>query len=84
MKRVSLIPNNESRTVYAYVWSWGTCGGKYPVLGQRKGDMCRILARGKMNSALIEFLDGYRVVTSRNGLRRRLVRSPSGTWSKIR
>lgn len=32
---------------------------------------CRVLARGKMNSALIEFeTDGYRVITSRNFIRR--------------
>lgn len=36
----------------------------------RKGEVCRLVARGLMNSALIEFEDGYRVVTSRNGLRR--------------
>lgn len=36
----------------------------------RKGQRCRVLARGKMNSALLEFEDGFRVVTSRNGLRR--------------
>lgn len=27
---------------------------------------CRVLVRGKMNSCLVEFQDGYRVVTSRN------------------
>lgn len=36
----------------------------------RKGERCRVLVRGLMNSALLEFEDGYRVVTSRNGLRR--------------
>jgi hypothetical protein len=29
---------------------------------------CRVLARGRMNSCLVEFEDGYRVVTSRNYL----------------
>jgi hypothetical protein len=29
-----------------------------------------VLVRGSMNSALVEFDDGYLVVTSRNGLRR--------------
>jgi len=37
---------------------------------QRKGQRCRVLVRGKMNSCLVEFDDKYRVVTSRNGLRR--------------
>ena len=27
---------------------------------------CKVLARGKMNTCLIEFEDGYRVATSRN------------------
>ena len=27
---------------------------------------CRVLARGKMNTCLVEFEDGYRVTTSRN------------------
>ena len=27
---------------------------------------CKVIARGKMNSCLVEFEDGYRVVTSRN------------------
>jgi hypothetical protein len=35
------------------------------------GEPCRVLARGTMNSALLEFEDGCRTVTSRNGLRRR-------------
>lgn len=37
---------------------------------ERKGARCRVLVRGAMNSALIEFADGWRVVTSRGGLRR--------------
>lgn len=49
-----------------YIWSWRV---KPP--GDRKGQRCRVVARGRMNSALVEFEDGYRVVTSRNGLRRR-------------
>lgn len=37
----------------------------------RKGERCRVLVRSlSMHSALIEFEDGYRVVTSRGGLRR--------------
>ena len=31
---------------------------------ERKGQPCRVLARGKMNSCLVEFPDGYRMVTS--------------------
>lgn len=31
---------------------------------------CRIIARGKMNSALVEFESGERAVVSRNALRK--------------
>lgn len=40
-----------------------------PVL-DRKGELCRILVRGAMNSALVEFADGELAVVSRNALRR--------------
>jgi hypothetical protein len=39
-------------------------------LPERKGELCRVVARGAMNSVLVEFLDGYRVVTSRYAVRR--------------
>ena len=50
---------------YPYVWAWGV-----RPLPSRKGDRCRVVCRGTMNSALVEFEDGYQVVTSRNGLRK--------------
>lgn len=59
-----------------YVWRWGqkpgwNRGTPPRVFDRdRKGERCRVLARGRMNSALIEFEDGYRVVTSRNGIKR--------------
>ena len=57
-----------SASEFAYVWAWGP---KYPRTLDRKGQECRMLVRGKMNSCLIEFLsDGWRVVTSRNALRK--------------
>lgn len=37
---------------------------------------CRVLARGAMNSVLIEFEDGFQVVTSRNAVRKR--KKPGG------
>jgi len=37
-------------------------------LPERYMTPCRILARGKMNTCLVEFEDGYRVTTSRNYL----------------
>lgn len=39
-------------------------------LGHRFGQRCRIVARGSMNSCLVEFEDGTKVVTSRNFLRK--------------
>lgn len=39
---------------------------------ERHGQACRILVRSRrMNSALVEFTDGFRVITSRNYVRRR-------------
>lgn len=62
---------------YPYIWAWG----KFPQTKWRddppwenlyKGRPCRVLVRSyRMNTALIEFADGYRMVSSRNGLRRR-------------
>lgn len=34
-------------------------------LPQRFGQSCKVLARGKLNSCLAEFADGFRVVTVR-------------------
>lgn len=39
-------------------------------LPDRKGALCRQLARGAMNSALIEFEDGARFIVSRNAFRK--------------
>jgi len=38
-------------------------------LPERKGHHCRLLARGRLNSCLVEFADGTRVVTSRWSVR---------------
>jgi hypothetical protein len=61
---------------FPYVWFWHEkrdwSGSTLPRVfdRDRKGERCRVIARGAMNSALLEFEDGYRTVTSRNGLRR--------------
>lgn len=47
-----------------HTWRWRN------ILGTRFGQRCRVLCRGKLNSALIEFDDGYTVVTSRYAVRR--------------
>ena len=47
-----------------WVWHWRQR------LPDRKGQHCRVLARGAMNSVLVEFADGFKVVTSRWAVRR--------------
>jgi hypothetical protein len=49
---------------FPYIWFWRSR------LPERKGQMCRVLARGKMNSILVEFVDGFKVVTSRYAVRK--------------
>lgn len=46
-----------------HAWFWRA---KLP---ERKGHRCRVLVRGGMNSVLVQFSDGYRVVTSRHAVR---------------
>ena len=52
------------RTDTIYYWRVRT------QLPQRQGTTCRVIARGKLNTALVEFADGVLVVTSRNYLRK--------------
>jgi len=49
---------------FDHVWFWKA---RLPL---RKGTSCRVLARGRKNSVLVEFEDGYKVITSRNTVRR--------------
>ncbi len=49
---------------FPWTWHWRK---KLPA---RKGQRCRVLARGAMNSILIQFEDDFRVVTSRYAVRR--------------
>ncbi len=39
-------------------------------LPERWHQPCRVIARGRMNTIVVEFADGYRVATSRNYVRR--------------
>lgn len=55
--------------IYRYVWGPRFRVPGLPVL-DRKGQLCRVLARGAMNSAAVEFEDGYTAIVSRNALRR--------------
>ena len=45
-----------------YVYRWNRMG--------KKGEFCRVLARGKHNSCLVEFTDAHRAIISRNALRK--------------
>lgn len=45
-----------------YLYRWDRCG--------RKGQHCRVFARGTMNSVGLVFEDGFRMITSGNALRR--------------
>jgi len=52
---------------YPYTYAWGN----NPVRAAHKGQPCRGVVRGGMNSCLVEFQSGARMVTSRNALRKR-------------
>jgi hypothetical protein len=52
---------------FPYIWFWRASWWR-PI--DRKGQRCRVLVRSKMNSCLVEFEDGFQVVTSRNAVRR--------------
>ena len=45
---------------FPYIYRWDR--------QDRKGQLRRVLARGNMTSCLVEFPDGYRMVTSRNAI----------------
>jgi hypothetical protein len=47
-----------------HIWRWRKR------LPERFGQPCRIVAVGKLNSALVEFADGFTVVTSRYAVRK--------------
>lgn len=47
-----------------HTWFWKS------ILGERNGQPCRVICTGKLNSALVEFEDGFRVVTSRYAVRK--------------
>ena len=64
-RRRSSSPSSGVGDEVVYRWFWKTR------LPERRDQRCRVLARGALNSCLIEFLsDGHRVVTSRYALRK--------------
>jgi hypothetical protein len=54
------------QAIYRYVYHWANNAKRAALKGRR----CRVVARGAMNSALVEFEDGQREIVSRNALRR--------------
>lgn len=54
--------HSKPETEQAYIYRWDRQG--------RKGQRCKVTARGKMNSCLVVFDDGHSMVTSRNALRK--------------
>lgn len=52
----------DAAEIYPYVYRWNR--------QDRKGQRCAMTARGTMNSCRVEFPDGYRMITSRNALRK--------------
>lgn len=45
-----------------YIYRWDRHG--------RKGQPCKVTARGSMNSCRVEFADGFVMITSRNAVRK--------------
>lgn len=46
------------------------CTTYRPALAGRKGKRCRVITRGAMNTAIVEFVGGYRTTVSRSALRK--------------
>ncbi|VVT15472.1 hypothetical protein [Hoeflea sp. EC-HK425] len=53
---------NHRTSEKRYIYRWNRQG--------RKGQVCTVTARGKMNSICVRFEDGYTMVTSGNAIRR--------------
>jgi len=51
----------------AYIYSWGN-NEKRKMMKNRT---CKVICRGKMNSALVEFKNGQMEIISRNALQRK-------------
>lgn len=54
----------QCSSVFPYEWRVRTR------LPDRFGQRCRVITRGSMNSAHVQFDDGYEVITSRNYIRK--------------
>lgn len=58
-----------------YIYYWNRCG--------RKGQPCKVTARGKMNSCRVEFAAGFVMITSRNAIRKAKQGDDDGTAQVI-
>jgi hypothetical protein len=56
-------PRADLALFFPYTFHWNRAG--------RKGQHCRVRIRGARNSRLVEFEDGFEMITSGNALRRR-------------
>lgn len=58
-------PNADpAESIWTHVWYWRAR------LPERHGQPCRVLARGAKNTVLVQFSDGFLVLTSRYAVRR--------------
>ena len=53
--------------MFDHVWRWRTLRRGWKT--ERKGQRCRVLARGAKGTVEVEFEDGFRVFTSRHAVR---------------
>lgn len=51
---------------YDYIYAWGNNTKRKTMKGRR----CRVLARGRKNSIMIEFENGQREIVSRNSIKK--------------
>ena len=62
---INEIRKRWAKAPYPYAWYWRKN------LPERKGQPCRVLVRGKMNTILVEFEDGFKTTASRYAVRLR-------------
>jgi hypothetical protein len=58
------LTQKERAVTFTHVYFWRKFGHG------RKGQLCNVIARGKLNSICVEFADGYKMITNRRAVRR--------------
>jgi hypothetical protein len=56
------VQRQQDTAHFSYVYFWNRAG--------RKGQPCKVTARGKMNSCRVQFEDGFVMITSWNAIRK--------------